>query len=399
MVRTPKRSRCLLAISAGALLAGSPAASAAPSVAKKASVDRRLSTIESRAQVARGREAVLTSEVGAYTSRVRTLEVRLAPLAARRSAAEATARTLTAQLNGLNQRLSAETQGLSDAKRLIGTQRAALGARLREIYRRGETSPVVLMLESRSITQAVATNAALNRITQNDQKLITAVSAYSVTIQRTRDRIAVLQKGVLVKERRAEASAAGARAASAALERQTAELRRARDRRRRLLSRVGAQREDLEVEAKGLRSQSLKLANEIIRASGGPVTAIGTPSAAGLVWPVSAPITSGFGFRWGRMHEGVDLGVPEGTPLAAAAAGRVIVSGWQGGYGNLVVIDHGNGLSTAYGHQSRTAASVGQEVAQGSIIGYSGNTGHSTGPHLHFEVRINGQATNPLAYL
>ena len=389
----------LAVVATGMLSAGAPVAASAPSVARKASVDRRLSTVESRARAARGREAVLSSEVGADTTRVRSLEVRLAPLAVRREIAEAKARTLTAELDRLNQRLAAENKGLADAKRLIGVQRAALGARLRELYRRGETSPIVLMLESRSITQVVATNSALNRITQNDRTLIRTVANYAVTVRSARDRIAILQNGVRIKDQRAEAGAAAARAASASLERQTAELRRARDHRRVLLRRIGAQREDLEVEAKGLRSQSLKLANEIIRASGGPVAAIGPPSAAGLVWPVNAPITSGFGFRWGRMHEGVDLGVPEGTPIAAAAAGKVIVSGWQGGYGNLVVVDHGNGLATAYGHQSRTAVSVGQEVAQGSIIGYSGNTGHSTGPHLHFEVRVNGQATNPLAYL
>ena len=88
-----------------------------------------------------------------------------------------------------------------------------------------------------------------------------------------------------------------------------------------------------------------------------------------LLWPVSAPVTSPFGWRWGRMHEGVDLGAPYGAPIAAAAAGTVIYAGWLGGYGNLTVIDHGGGLATAYGHQSRIAVSVGQSVAQGEIIG------------------------------
>ena len=122
-------------------------------------------------------------------------------------------------------------------------------------------------------------------------------------------------------------------------------------------------------------------------------------SGAGFIWPVNAPITSPFGWRWGRMHEGLDLGAAYGTPIAAAAAGVVIYAGWEGGYGNLTVIDHGGGLATAYGHQSRIAVSVGQSVAQGEIIGNVGSTGHSTGPHLHFEVRVNGQAVDPLGYL
>jgi murein DD-endopeptidase MepM/ murein hydrolase activator NlpD len=103
--------------------------------------------------------------------------------------------------------------------------------------------------------------------------------------------------------------------------------------------------------------------------------------------------------RWGRMHEGIDLGAAYGTPIAAAAAGTVIYAGWMEGYGNLTVIDHGGGLSTAYGHQSNIAVAVGQQVAQGQIIGNVGSTGHSTGPHLHFEVRVDGAPVDPLGYL
>src|SRR5439155_18152375 len=120
------------------------------------------------------------------------------------------------------------------------------------------------------------------------------------------------------------------------------------------------------------------------------------PSSAGLIWPVSGPVTSPFGMRWGRMHTGIDIGVPTGTPIHAAASGRVIIAGWVSGYGNLVFVDHGNGLSTGYAHQSQIAVSVGQDVAQGQVIGYVGCTGHCFGPHLHFEVRVNGVPVDPL---
>ena len=124
------------------------------------------------------------------------------------------------------------------------------------------------------------------------------------------------------------------------------------------------------------------------------------PSGSGVLgWPVSGPVTSGFGVRWGRMHEGIDIAVGEGTPVRAAAAGVVIYAGWMGGYGNLVVVDHGNGLSTAYGHNSSLAVSVGQSVTAGGTISYSGSTGHSTGPHVHFEVRVAGSPVDPLGYL
>src|SRR5690606_2937439 len=116
-------------------------------------------------------------------------------------------------------------------------------------------------------------------------------------------------------------------------------------------------------------------------------------------WPVSGRISSRYGPRWGRMHYGIDIAVNTGTPVKAAARGRVSFAGWNGGYGYLVIIDHGNNVETRYAHLSRIAVQVGQYVSRGSVIAYSGNTGNSTGPHLHFEIRYKGQAVNPLNYL
>jgi murein DD-endopeptidase MepM/ murein hydrolase activator NlpD len=114
---------------------------------------------------------------------------------------------------------------------------------------------------------------------------------------------------------------------------------------------------------------------------------------------VQGTITSGYGPRWGRMHEGLDIAGGSGTPIAAARAGTVILAGYSGGYGNLVVVDHGGGLSTAYAHLSSISVSVGQGVGQGTVVGGMGTTGNSTGVHLHFEVRVGGAAVNPLGYL
>lgn len=116
-------------------------------------------------------------------------------------------------------------------------------------------------------------------------------------------------------------------------------------------------------------------------------------------WPATGRISSRFGPRWGRFHYGLDLAVPTGTPVRAAAAGRVTYSAEQGSYGLLVKIDHGHGVETRYAHNSRLVARVGQRVARGEIIAYSGNTGNSTGPHLHFEIRRNGSALDPLDFL
>ena len=154
-------------------------------------------------------------------------------------------------------------------------------------------------------------------------------------------------------------------------------------------------------EAAGLQAASAALASKIRSAQSSYSYSPGdtTPSAAGFIWPVNGPVTSPFGWRWGRMHEGIDIGVGYGTPIHAAASGRVVYAGWMDGYGNLVAIDHGRGISTAYGHQSSIAVSVGQVVSQGQTIGYVGCTGHCFGPHLHFEVRINGSPVDPLGYL
>jgi len=164
-----------------------------------------------------------------------------------------------------------------------------------------------------------------------------------------------------------------------------------------------AQEQQQERESEAIAAASAAIEAKIRAAQSGsddnPSGTVATPSAAGLIWPVQGPITSPFGPRWGGFHPGIDIGVPEGTPIEAAAAGTVIYCGWESGYGNLVVIDHHNGIATAYAHQSRIAVGCDQNVSQGEVIGYSGCTGFCTGPHLHFEVRVNGTPVDPIGYL
>jgi len=124
------------------------------------------------------------------------------------------------------------------------------------------------------------------------------------------------------------------------------------------------------------------------------------------IWPVTGRLESGvggrrnpFGGRGYEYHEGQDIDATYGTPVQAAASGRVITAGWQRGYGKVVYVDHGNGLSTRYGHLSAIDVAVGQTVTQGQTIGLVGSTGRSTGPHLHYEVRINNQPVDPKRYL
>ncbi|MDQ1489772.1 MAG: hypothetical protein QOJ23_2286 [Actinomycetota bacterium] len=122
-------------------------------------------------------------------------------------------------------------------------------------------------------------------------------------------------------------------------------------------------------------------------------------SPTGFIWPVQGVLTSGFGPRWGRMHTGIDIAAPAGTPIHVAKAGEVIYAGWLNGYGNTVVVDHGDGVATLYGHQSRIGSTEGQTLNQGDVLGFVGSTGHSTGNHLHFEVRLDTKPVNPRPYL
>jgi murein DD-endopeptidase MepM/ murein hydrolase activator NlpD len=150
-----------------------------------------------------------------------------------------------------------------------------------------------------------------------------------------------------------------------------------------------------------IRSRSLPAA-----ASDSPAAAAAAASAAparvgssGVAWPTNGSVTSGFGYRWGSLHAGIDIANGVGTPIRAAKAGTVILAGWNGGYGNCVVIDHGGGFSTLYGHMTRVRVSEGARVGQGDLIGDMGSTGNSTGSHLHFETRVNGSAQDPNRYL
>jgi murein DD-endopeptidase MepM/ murein hydrolase activator NlpD len=172
----------------------------------------------------------------------------------------------------------------------------------------------------------------------------------------------------------------------------------ARTRKHRALVSTRRQEQEWIMEANDLAAVDARVRAQLTQVQSSGATD-GTPSSHGLIWPVSGPVTSPFGYRWGRLHAGIDIGVPSGTPIHAAAAGAVALAGWESGYGNYTCIDHGGGLATCYAHQSSIGVSVGQHVEQGQVIGLTGCTGHCLGPHLHFEVRINGVPVDPLGYL
>lgn len=159
------------------------------------------------------------------------------------------------------------------------------------------------------------------------------------------------------------------------------------------------------VRVNGLEQSKEVVAEKVIDAPINKIITVGTKeippkqATGNFRMPVSGTITSPFGSRWGSLHTGIDIAVPTGTSVAAADGGMVIFAGWENGYGNLVKIDHGNGFVTYYGHNSKLYVSAGQKVAKGELISASGSTGNSTGPHVHFEIRKNGVAVNPMNYV
>lgn len=187
----------------------------------------------------------------------------------------------------------------------------------------------------------------------------------------------------------------------AAQEQARREIVEAVERQEQVLGRIRTQKDQFNSEIAELRAESNSIA-DLLRNRQGGQTLVGGSGVLGI--PVAAPITSGFGPRvhpilgTSRMHNGVDFGAGHGTPIGASADGEVVWAGPRGGYGNTVIIDHGNALATLYAHQSSVSVSTGQTVTRGQTIGFVGTTGLSTGPHLHWEARVRGTPVNPLQY-
>ena len=401
MTRIPTRTASVAAL-ALAGLALIPTGAVAPDIVeRKQAVDQRLYGAEARLRAAINRQSVLTTDIATINRRLREVDARLKPLVARRDAAVDAHRMAAGTLAQVNRDLSFQRGQLRMATGRLAVQRQALVERLREIYRTQDDDPLLGLLRGGSLSELAGAASGIERATDRDRDMIASVARYRNLTRNATARIAVLQERAAAAEDRAADRAAAARAAARDLDVEQRVLRRTKRVRARMLATIRVDRDHIEDDTKALREQSFALAKRIAEIQGVPYAEPSdiTPSSAGFTWPTSGQITSGFGPRWGRMHQGLDVAAPTGRPITAAKSGKVIVAGWSGGYGNLVVIDHGGGLSTAYAHQSRIAVRVGAPVTQGGLIGYVGSTGHSTGPHLHFEVRVNGVARDPLPYL
>ena len=381
------------------LVVVAPAAADDPSD-EKASVDARIASLQADITASKAREGVLTSQLSAVVAELEGAQSAVDEAQAAVGTLEAELSSARTRLDVLTERLDAQTRKLERLRSEYEKAVAILEARVRAAYIDEPPDMLAFLVSASSFDEVIDNVELLTRIGRQDKRI-------AQQVERARDCTASERRATIVTKRQQAA-------AVAVIADRTDEARAARDRLAGERDRLAAMenlkqsalaesretREGYLDEVDGLLAQSAALAEQIRGAQQGAGTAgNGRPSAAGLIWPCDGVVVSGFGMRWGRMHEGIDIGCAYGTPNRAAASGTVIYAGWLGGYGNLVVVDHGNGLSTAYAHASSILVSVGQSVSQGQTVSLVGSTGHSTGPHLHFEVRVNGVAVDPLPYL
>ncbi len=356
---------------------------------KKHAVDARISSLQARTAAHRRRETELRDEVAGYTTRIRALEARVGDVSLRLQTLESDLSLHQHRLDALNELFKLQSDRLTFLQGQYATAVQALNHRLVDIYESDPPSSLDVFLGANNVQDALDQVAYLTDIGVQDRRIAAEVADAKVQAAAARAKTKKLRVRVHGETAVIEARALQARDVRDELVGARDELAGSRRQRLTDLSQLSSQdRADAE-EIDALQAASAALTERIRSAQGQSSST--TVSSAGLVWPVSGPVTSPFGWRWGRMHEGIDIGVSYGTPIHAAASGTVIYCGWESGYGNLTVLDHGGNLATAYGHQSSIAVSCGQHVTQGDVIGYVGSTGHSTGPHLHFEVRVNGE--------
>jgi murein DD-endopeptidase MepM/ murein hydrolase activator NlpD len=362
------------------------------------SLDQKISGLQSDISRAKHKEGVLTTEISSASSQISALQGDISALTAKVAALESDLAAHRARLERLKERYEQQTERYNLLRRDHRLALDRLEARLVELYETADTSELDVILQSNSLSDLIEQIDYFHTIGDADKQLADHLQLLSNQMRVARMITAATKSDV------ADATAVLAReterqraARDALVVRQNA-LAAARSNQRSLLASVRSARQKDEEDLAQMQAASAAIAAKIRAHQSSSGSSGDGTSSNGLIWPVNGPITSGFGWRWGRMHEGIDIGVPCGTPIHAAASGTVIYSGWMDGYGNFVVIDHGNGLATAYGHQSAIYVSGGS-VSQGQSIGAVGSTGNSTGCHLHFEVRVNGNPVDPLGYL
>jgi peptidoglycan DL-endopeptidase CwlO len=395
MLKTRLALAALLAAAAAlvVLLAASAAAPAQDLRSKLDAKEAKLSRLHER-------NGVLTTTISRYGDRIERLTSEVAVLRTREAAVRVRLDAKQAELDRAVAELDVAKRRLEAMKARLKRALATLRDRLVAMYETGTPDVLSVIVGAHGYDDLVGRSEYLRQIQGMDEAIVTRVRDLRDQVKRTvarlrtvKDRIEAARDAIAAEER-ALASARGA-----LQERQTA-LVDVRGRRVAALRKIRRHERELDGDVAAIQA---KLATLLGETASAPLPAGPIRYGSGqFIWPVDGPVVSGFGMRWGRMHEGIDIAVPAGTPIRAAAAGTVVLvqsEAESGGYGNFTCIEHGGGLQTCYAHQSSFAVGAGQSVSQGAVIGYVGCTGHCFGDHLHFEVRVSGSPTDPLGYL
>jgi murein DD-endopeptidase MepM/ murein hydrolase activator NlpD len=332
-------------------------------------------------EAARAKKAKLARQLDTLKASETELADAADALADQVSAASAAVASARQAVEAAGAEVAAAAKSVADAKAHIDGLTGLVVERAVSRYMSPAANRRTEFRDTTDLAEAARRQAYLDAIAANDHEVLGDLRAAKedYEVQRVAAEAAVQR----AQERRADT------------EQRLAELAQAKRDHDRLLNAVEQRKNDVLKEIDELARSEAEL-TRIINSRARPITGGDSlATSTGCIWPANGRVTSEFGSRWGRLHAGIDIAAPTGTPIWATKQGEVIFAGVQSGYGNVVILDHGEGLTTVYGHMSQIAVDDGQSVRQGQVIGAVGSTGHSTGPHVHFETRYAGSPRNP----
>lgn len=399
----------LLAIAATAVFTAVSAA-APPLPKRQQDVQAQLERARLHAEQARTKEGRIAAAITETSEQIDVVEGEASAAAEELRAAEASLARSERELARLAAELERLTRRLKVLRRELAAGQRLLSDRVVAIYTSEAPDLIGVVLEADSLEELIDRVEMEQAIVNQDTSLVAQISELRARVGKDRAKTEQVEKRQAIETRRLAAVTNERRSAYAAVAEKRDALAALRGERQRSLAAVTVDRKRFEAEAQALQAESARIAQLIASAPppspppsppGSASSAPAPPSGAGgaFIWPVRGVLTSPFGWRWGRMHEGIDIGAPAGATVVASASGYVIHAGWMSGYGLLVLLQHPGGVVTAYAHNSSVAVSVGQPVSQGQQIASVGCTGHCFGDHVHFEVRVGGSPTDPMGYL
>jgi murein DD-endopeptidase MepM/ murein hydrolase activator NlpD len=394
----------LLTIAFAALLAALCLAAVAAPAAPAEDLSSELESKESALEETQQRKGVLTTTITRYARQIERLSGAVTSIRAQETDTRARLAATQQRLASASDELEVAHDRLARMRSHLRVALASLRERLVAIYEQGSPELLDVVIGEGDLEDIEARAELLDRIHQADEANAQRVRSLRDGVALTVERRAAAKGEIEAARNSIAAEGRSLIATRAELVGRQGDLVDARGGQEAALSRVRDHETELDGDVESIQA---KIAEELAATGSMPLPAGAIKAGSGsMIWPVDGPIASGFGPRTieghYEYHPGIDIAVPEGTPIRAALAGTVAFTESEaesGGYGNYTCIDHGGGLSTCYAHQSAFAVNAGQAVEQGEVIGYSGCTGYCLGPHVHFEVRINGEVTDPLSYL